>query len=94
MLERCDLTGRGARATGDMRKFTDRDGGAWDVVLGRESWGALLALFVTTDDARPVRQAPLSAVAYDAATTELDTLDNAALQALLDKSTVKEEDMP
>jgi hypothetical protein len=93
MVERCDLTGRGARAMGEMRRFTDREGSAWDVVLGRESWGALLALFVPVDDGRSVRQAPLASTAYDAATTELDTLDDAALQALLDRSTLKEEGM-
>jgi hypothetical protein len=77
-----------------MRRFTDRDGTAWDVVLGRESWGALLALFVPADDNRSVRQAPLTSTAYDGATTELENLDDAALQALLDSSTLKEEGMP
>lgn len=75
-----------------MRRFTDRAGGTWDVVLGRQSWGALLALFVPVGTGEgQVRQAPLSAVGYDAATQELNELDDAALQALLDRSRPKEE---
>lgn len=76
-----------------MRRFRDSGGVEWDVVLGRESWGALLALFVPVDSSLPlpVRQAPLQASGYDAATTELDELDGAALQALLDRSVIREE---
>ena len=71
-----------------MRRFTDRDGLPWDVVLGRESWGALLALFVPSGSA-PIRQAPLDAVSYDAAVQQLDALSDEALQRLLDGSHVK-----
>lgn len=75
-----------------MRRFTDSAGTTWDVVLGRESWGALLALFVPVEaDAADVRQAPLGSAGYDAATQELDALDEAALQTLLDRSSVKED---
>jgi hypothetical protein len=73
-----------------MRRFVDREGAAWDVVLGRESWGTLLALFVPAG-AGAVRQAPLQASAYDAATQELNELEEAALQELLDRSAPKEE---
>jgi hypothetical protein len=73
-----------------MRRFTDRDGTRWDVVLGRESWGSLLALFVPAAEGA-VRQAPLQASAYDAATQELNDLDEDALQALLDQSLPKDE---
>jgi hypothetical protein len=75
-----------------MRRFRDRQGRAWDVVLGRASWGVHCALFVpvgTTD--QPVRQAPLAAVAFDAGMQELDALDDAGLQELLDRSTIKDE---
>jgi hypothetical protein len=74
-----------------MRRFRDRDGITYDVVLGRESWGALLALFVPVQSGRPVRQAALSSTAFDAATQELNDLDDAALHVLLDRSTIKEE---
>lgn len=74
-----------------MRRFHDGDGHAWDVVLGRESWGTLLALFVpVSDDERAVRQAPLQSVGYDAAAQELDELDEPALQTLLDRSVIKD----
>jgi hypothetical protein len=64
----------------------------WEVVLGRESWGTSVALFVppTASDLE-VRQAPLRSIAQDAATRELDDMDDAALQALLDRSTGSQE---
>lgn len=77
-----------------MRTFVDREGTRWDVVLGRESWGALLALFVPASGPGPARQALLKASAYDVAMQELNELDDAALQALLDRSTVKDEGQP
>jgi hypothetical protein len=75
-----------------MRRFRDRQGREWDVVLGRESWGSHCALFVpvAATDAT-VRQTPLAAVAYDAGVKELDALDDAGLQQLLDRSTIKDE---
>jgi hypothetical protein len=72
-----------------MRRFTDRAGSEWDVVLGRESWGVLLALFVPRGEG-PVRQAALASSGSDTAAQELNDLDDAALQALLDRSTMKE----
>lgn len=74
-----------------MRRFRDAAGMEYDVVLGRESWGSLLALFVPVHGSQPVRQAALAATAYDGAMQELEALDEQALQALLDRSTVKEE---
>jgi hypothetical protein len=73
-----------------MRKFRDREGRGWDVVLGRESWGALLALFIPERSDVPARQAMLRASAYDAAMQELDELDDGALQELLERSVVKD----
>jgi hypothetical protein len=77
-----------------MRRLTDRSGTTWEVVLGRESWGASVALFVPpTASGLEVRQAPLRAAAQDEAMRELDSLDDAALQALLDRSTDRQEGM-
>ncbi|HSJ14611.1 MAG TPA: hypothetical protein VK939_09350 [Longimicrobiales bacterium] len=73
-----------------MRRFVDREGTAWDVVLGRESWGAIYALFVPSGSA-PIRQAPLPASAYDVATQQLDAMSNTQLQQLLDESQLKPE---
>ncbi|MEX1183524.1 MAG: hypothetical protein WEF86_09850 [Gemmatimonadota bacterium] len=76
-----------------MQRFSDRAGVTWDVVLGRESWGGLLALFVPVGDTPAVvRQAPLVSIAYDAAMQELDDMTDAALQSLLDRSTTREEE--
>jgi len=75
-----------------MRRFRDRQGGEWDVVLGRESWGSHCALFVpVASTERSVRQAPLAAEAFSAGIQELDALDDAGLQQLLDRSTIKDE---
>jgi hypothetical protein len=74
-----------------MRRFVDSKGSVWDVVIGRESWGTLLALFVPGDSSLPVRQAPLRASDYDAAAQELVRMDDAALQALLDGAAIKDE---
>lgn len=75
-----------------MRRFQDRSGVHWDVVLGRESWGTSVALFVPpTSSDLDVRQAPLQAAAQDAAMRELEEMDETALQALLDRSTHRHE---
>jgi hypothetical protein len=72
-----------------MHRFRDRTGRDWDVVIGHESWGALLALFVPVDG-DGVRQTMLNAAGYNEAHQELDTLGQAGLQALLDLSVEKE----
>lgn len=76
-----------------MRSFVDRSGHRWDVVIGHESWGGLLALFVPAASGAAeaaVRQSPLRSVGYVQAVQELELLDEAALQQLLDRSVVKE----
>jgi hypothetical protein len=76
-----------------VRSFVDRSGRRWDVVIGHESWGGLLALFVPAVSAEThasVRQSALRSVGYADAMHELESLDDAALQQLLDRSVVKE----
>ena len=75
-----------------MRRFVDGDGQAWDVVLGRESWGALYALFVPAGPGhdRPVRQAPLRAAGYDAAHGELMNADEARIAELFRNAVPRE----
>jgi hypothetical protein len=68
----------------------DRDGRRWDVILGRESWGALLALFVPATGSMPARQAVLKASSFDVAMQELNEMDDPAVQELLDRSVVKD----
>lgn len=73
-----------------MKRFVDDQGREWDVVLGRESWGALLALFVPRG-AGSARQARLKSSDYNAAQQALDRLDDAALAELLRNSEEKSE---
>ena len=67
-----------------MRRILDEQGGIWDAVVGRESWGTLYALFVPAGPAstQPVRQALLQSAGYEQAQQELDAMDEAALRAL------------
>lgn len=68
----------------------DRNGVEWDVVLGRESWGAHVALFVPRGDGI-VRQAMLHSSDYNAAQQELEQLDEEAIASLLRGSVEKSE---
>jgi hypothetical protein len=73
-----------------MRRHTDRSGRVWDVVVGRESFGALYALFVPAGDSRgEPRQALLRAESQTAAEQELAALSAEELQALLEGSEPK-----
>ena len=74
-----------------MRRFTDREGRGWEVVLGRGSWGAHVALFVPRGHDAPVRQADLAATALDQAMIEIERADEARFQTLLDRSKNREE---
>ncbi len=53
-----------------MQRFTDADGGEWEVTVGRASWGAFLALFVPLGGGE-AREASLAALSADAAGREL-----------------------
>jgi hypothetical protein len=73
-----------------VRRHTDSRGRDWDVVLGRESFGALYALFLPARDnpGRP-RQALLRAESQTEAETELDALSTTELNDLLEGSEPK-----
>jgi hypothetical protein len=72
-----------------VRRFSDATGREWEVVAGRESWGAIYAIFIPADGEGPLRQTHLQAESYEEANREMDALDDAAMQALLDRSTEK-----
>lgn len=72
-----------------MRRFVDHHGREWDAAVGRGSWGVYLLLFIPTAAEGPVREAPLAASSFDEAMLEFDELDDAALVALLARSTPK-----
>ncbi len=73
-----------------MWRFADRQGRTWDVVAGRASWGAHVALFVPVGHEAPIREAALRAAAWDQAMEEIEALGPAGLEALLDASTIKD----
>lgn len=72
-----------------MRRFADDEGRPWEVVAGRESWGALFAIFIPVDSGPEMRQAPLAASSYEEATAAFDAMDDDALRALLSRSAPK-----
>lgn len=75
-----------------MRHWNDPRGQEWDVVIGRESWGALCVLFVprsAASDEAP-RQAPLEAEDHMAAETELAGMSEDEMEALFRASKPKE----
>lgn len=64
-----------------MRRIIDGDGSAWDVVVGRASWGVFVLLFVPAGDAasRPTRQWMLPVEAVDQAERALAEMDDDVL---------------
>ena len=72
-----------------LRSFEDDQGRDWDVVVGRESWGALFAIFVPRGSGGEVRQAPLEATSHEAAARELDQMGEEGLRELLGRSRLK-----
>jgi hypothetical protein len=70
--------------------MTDPRGRTWDVVLGRESFGALYALFIPArGNPEQARQALLLADSQAAADEELQKLSDHELNDLLDRSEPK-----
>jgi len=65
-----------------VRSFRDDDGHAWQVTLGKESWGTLVLLF-TPEAGGEARTSILSAETMFDASAELDALDDASLRARL-----------
>ena len=65
-----------------MRTLTDETGQLWEVVVGRESWGTLVALFVPRAGGQGVRSALLQSASYEGAYDELDGLEEIALGSL------------
>lgn len=73
-----------------MRRFTDPRGRSWDVVVGRESFGALYALFVPAAQTRAeTRQTLLQADSLMAAQASLEGLSEDELTELFERSEPK-----
>ena len=69
-----------------MLRFVDPLGNTWDVVVGRESWGAVVALFVPVTSGQPMRQALLGALSPDEGLRELSALSPEELEQLFARS--------
>ena len=73
-----------------MRRYRDSQGCSWDVVVGRESFGALYALFVpAASNPGEARQTLLHAQSPMNAEAELDALSADELNDLLRRSEPK-----
>lgn len=72
-----------------MRSFEDERGRAWDVVVGRESWGAFFAIFVPSGHEAGIRQAMLEGESAGGAAREVDAMDRDELLELFDRSEPK-----
>lgn len=74
-----------------MRRYDDPAGRAWDIVIGRESFGTMLALFVPAGgNTEAPRQAVLDAESHAEAEATLDALQPADLVGLFERSQLKE----
>ena len=73
-----------------MRRFKDPRGRDWEVVVGRESFGALYALFVPAGGTRAeTRQALLQAESQAAAQEQLGSMSEDEVTALFERSDPK-----
>ena len=72
-----------------MRRFRDLEGRTWDVVAGRESWGAFFAIFVPSVPDEGMRQTQLAADSWADAQRELEAADERFLGQLLARSAPK-----
>lgn len=65
-----------------MRRFVDDEGRGWDVVIGRQSWGGMVALFVP-QSGENVLQKDLAADSHAEAQAMLDGATDDELRSLL-----------
>lgn len=72
-----------------MRGFRGSDGRDWDVVVGRESWGTVVALFIPKSGPDHPRQALLEVRSADEGGRFLQGLSEQELQDLLATSQEK-----
>lgn len=68
-----------------MRAFDDQDGRRWDAIVGRESYGIQVILFLAQDDGE-VRKTVMASSTRLEAQLELDALTDAELCARLGDS--------
>lgn len=69
-----------------MRRFDDAEGREWEAVIGRESWGSFVVIFVPVGGSAAPRQAPLRATGHEEASAELARMEAGELAALLQQA--------
>lgn len=74
---------------GQVRTFSDSEGMEWEVVVGRESWGTVVAIFVRKGSPDPPRETLLEVSSWDEGNQQLLEMPVERLRALLDASTPK-----
>ena len=73
-----------------MRRYTDARGRDWDVVVGRESFGALYALFVPSGETRAeTRQTLLMEESKPEAQKAVEAMSDEELDDLFERSEAK-----
>ncbi len=72
-----------------MRVYKDNDGKSWDVVVGRESWGTIVLLFVPREGSEPPRQNLMNVRSPEEGTRELMGMSEEVLGDLFQGSTAK-----
>jgi len=72
-----------------MRRFFGKDGREWEAVVGRESWGTVVAIFVPREGGDPPRQTLLESTTTDEALRDLQRMPEEKLRVLLERSKVK-----
>lgn len=74
---------------GTVRAFRDEIGQEWEVMVGRESWGTIVAILVPKKSAGPLRQADLEVPSLGEGNRVVHRMDEKELQMLLRDSVLK-----
>jgi len=72
-----------------LRIFKDGAGKNWDVVVGRESWGTVVAIFVVQEGPEPPRQTLMNVRSSEEGTRELREMSEEELGDLFEASAAK-----
>ena len=69
-----------------MRFFKDQEGREWEVFVGRESWGAIVAIFSIRKGSEPPRQVLLQVTSSEEGSRLLREMAEEELTALLERA--------
>lgn len=72
-----------------MRLFRDPGGREWEAIVGRESWGTVVAIFLLREESGPPRQTLLEVSSADEGNRLLMEMTPEQLQGLLAGSVLK-----